>query len=358
MNRTLTALLLFLSVLSYAQQIKPLQFREETFDFGSVREEGGSVMHEFTFTNVSSRPVKILKVQASCGCTTPDWSKEPVLPGKTGFIQAKYDPKGRPGYFNKSLTVTTDFDSDPVVLQIKGQVETPGSVDVNEFRAAKGAWRLKVSSFNMGKVFLKDEFVTKEFPVLNSGDKPVSVQRVVGPSYIKAEVDPRVLSPGQTGTVKISYNGKQKGLYGFQSDNVEFHTDDGVMSVKSFSVYATLEDYFPKLSAEELTQAPVLKIADVSFDLGRIKQERTVTREVSIVNEGKKDLVIKSLQGNCSCVSAAASKETLKSREAATISISFNPQDRKGTQQKAVTVYSNDPRNPVQRITFTAYVED
>src|SRR5688572_13991949 len=112
------------------QQIKPLQFREETFDFGNVPEEGGPVTHEFTFTNVSSRPVKILSVEASCGCTTPDWSKDPVLPGKNGFIQARFDPKGRPGYFTKSLTVTADFDSNPIMLQIKGTVVSGGEEDI------------------------------------------------------------------------------------------------------------------------------------------------------------------------------------------------------------------------------------
>src|SRR3954462_8253240 len=100
---TFTLVLVGLINFGFSQQAKQLQFKEEIFDFGKVVEDKGPVTHEFVFTNNSSRPVKVLTVQASCGCTTPGWSKEAVEPGKTGFIQASYNPKGRPGFFNKSL---------------------------------------------------------------------------------------------------------------------------------------------------------------------------------------------------------------------------------------------------------------
>ena len=115
---------LFFSISVDAQKVKPLRFKEDIHDFGYVDQDAGPVTYSFQFVNVSNRPVKILTVQASCGCTTPNWSKDPVVPGANGFIEARFDPKGRPGYFNKSLTVTTDFDSNPVILQIKAQVST------------------------------------------------------------------------------------------------------------------------------------------------------------------------------------------------------------------------------------------
>jgi hypothetical protein len=151
MRIRLTLILMMCAAMAFAQIAKPLHFREESFDFGAVKENGGSVIHEFLFTNNSGRPIKILTVQASCGCTTPDWTKDQIAPGKTGFIQASYNPKGRPGYFNKSLTISTDFDSNPIVLQIKGQVTTevnePSSA--SEFQSANGSWKLKSRAFNL-----------------------------------------------------------------------------------------------------------------------------------------------------------------------------------------------------------------
>lgn len=348
-----------LTTLGFAQhQSKQLLFREEMFDFGAVAEDKGPVTHEFVFTNNSQRPVKILTVQASCGCTTPGWSKEPVEPGKTGFIQASYNPKGRPGFFNKSLTVTTDLEANPVILQIKGQVSEEGKPSEADYQIVNGGLRFKGSSFNMGKVFIKDEYVVREFPVVNGTEKLITfVGKFVTPRHIKVEVNPTSLPPGEKGMVKISYNGKIKNQYGFQSDNVELHTDDEVNPVKSFSVYATLEDYFPELTPEETAKAPQMRLATNTLDFGRVKPNSTVVREVQIINAGKKELNVRALQGNCTCIKASASKTTVRPGDASTIKIAFDVQDRSGTQQKAVTIYSNDPRNPVQRLTFTAYVE-
>ncbi len=350
-------ILIFVSVQLFSQQAKQLQFKEEVHDFGSVAENGGPVSFQFTFTNTSNRNVKILTVQPSCGCTTPDWSKESVEPGKTGYIQASYNPKGRPGFFNKSLTVTTDLDANPIILQIKGSVTTDAKPNESDFAITNGNLRLKNSSFNMGKVYLRDESVLREFQIMNSGAKPLYFTgKIVAPSHIRVEVEPKTIPPGQLGKIRISYNGKEKNAYGFQSDNIELGTDDETNPVKSFSVYATLEDYFGDMTAEELSKAPQLKAEEYSFDFGKLNSTSTVVHEVKLTNLGKKELNLKSLQGNCTCIKATSAKSTLKPGDNTTMKIAFDPQDRSGSQTKAVTIYSNDPRNPVQRVTFTAYV--
>jgi hypothetical protein len=358
MRLTAFFLLFISSSLAFCQVSKPLQFREEIFDFGSIKEQAGPVTHEFSFINSSSRPIRILGVQASCGCTTPAWSKEPIDPGKSGFIQASFNPAGRPGYFNKQLTVTTDFDPNPITLQIKGQVAVEGDIQKIQFQASNGNLKLKSGSFNMGKVFIKDDYTVRDFPVLNGGSAPITFSgKYLGPAYIKVDVQPKTILPGEQGNIKVSYNGKMKGKYGFQSDNVEVFTDDELNSTKSFSVYATLEDEFPQLTPEELAKAPQLRVQFSSIDFGKLKPNTASVREVQFYNTGKKELDIKSLQGNCTCVTASAENLSIKPGESAAITVSLNPQDRKGNLQKALTIYSNDPQNPVQRITFSGYVE-
>jgi hypothetical protein len=358
MRLNLLVLFLAFNTCVLGQGSKPLQFREDIFDFGSIKEQAGPANHEFTFTNNSSRAIKIINVQASCGCTTPDWSKDPIAPGKTGFIQASFNPIGRPGYFTKSLTVTTDFDANPVILQIKGQVAVEGEGENIQFQAANGNWKLKSGSFNMGKVFTNDDYTVRDFQVLNGGEKPITFSgKYVGPAYLKIDVQPKTLAPGEKGNIKVSYNGKMKGKYGFQSDNVEILTDDESSPAKSFSVYATLEDEFPQLSAEDLAKAPQLRVQYSTLDFGRLRPNTASIREIQFYNTGKKELDIKSLQGNCTCVTASAEKTSIKPGESSLIKISLDPQDRKGALQKSVTIYSNDPQNPVQRITFSGYVE-
>lgn len=105
-------------------------FNEEVHDFGTIP-EGPAADVEFTFKNTGTEPILIENVRPSCGCTTPSWSKEPVLPGKTGSIKASYATQGRPNGFNKSITVSSNAGTK--VLSIKGTVEPApkGSVPAN-----------------------------------------------------------------------------------------------------------------------------------------------------------------------------------------------------------------------------------
>src|SRR5690606_18282113 len=133
--RRLPFLILFLISLSVtAQQAKYIQFREEAHDFGSIRENGGPVMHEFLFTNTTNRPVTIVNVQASCGSTTPDSTKDPVAPGKARFIQARDDRQGRPGFGNRALTGRTDYGANPSLLQSRGIGSPDGVGSDSDFK--------------------------------------------------------------------------------------------------------------------------------------------------------------------------------------------------------------------------------
>lgn len=98
-----------------------MKFNTVEHDFGS-QAQGKPVTFEFQFTNTGNDPIVLEDVKASCGCTTPTWTKEPVLPSKTGVIKAQYN-MAREGAFRKSITVTTK-DGESVVLYISGNAIT------------------------------------------------------------------------------------------------------------------------------------------------------------------------------------------------------------------------------------------
>ena len=119
-NYSLASLLLFFVLTSFSQ--KPnISFEESEYNFGDIEEKGGKVSHKFTFTNNGKNPLRILSVKPSCGCTTPDWTKDEIKPGNQGYIIAEYNPKGRPGVFRKSLSIVTN-DNQRVLIFIKGKV--------------------------------------------------------------------------------------------------------------------------------------------------------------------------------------------------------------------------------------------
>ena len=97
-------------------------FQKSVHDFGKVAESAGSVSCEFTFKNTGTAPFIIQRVQASCGCTTPDYTNEPVLPGKEGKIKVTYSTTGRPGTINKDITVFSNVPDSIYRLNIKGEV--------------------------------------------------------------------------------------------------------------------------------------------------------------------------------------------------------------------------------------------
>ena len=114
---------------SAQEQKQIIEIAEKTYDFGTIKEEDGRVSHVFTFKNVTEGPLTIKNVRASCGCTTPAWSREPIAPGAEAQITVTYNASGRPGAFHKSVTVTLSNGTEDFtqVLFIKGKV-TPKQV--------------------------------------------------------------------------------------------------------------------------------------------------------------------------------------------------------------------------------------
>jgi len=96
---------------------------ETTHDFGKIP-QGKPVTHEFKFTNSGKVPLVLSQVQASCGCTTPDYSKEPIAPGKVGTIKATFNAAAV-GAFNKSITVNANVEGGATYLILKGEVIAP-----------------------------------------------------------------------------------------------------------------------------------------------------------------------------------------------------------------------------------------
>lgn len=85
-----------------------IDFPEKRHDFGMIKEENGSVKHVFEFTNTGDAPLVILDAKATCGCTRPDYPKNPIKPGGKGQIKVTFLPAGRPGEFNKKINIKTN----------------------------------------------------------------------------------------------------------------------------------------------------------------------------------------------------------------------------------------------------------
>lgn len=105
-----------------------LSFEEDTYDFGEVM-EGEKVVHVYKFKNTGKEPLVISNAKGSCGCTVPEWPREPIPVGGNGEIRVQFDSKGKGkvggGPQAKKVTITANTDPANTFLNIKGIVNKP-----------------------------------------------------------------------------------------------------------------------------------------------------------------------------------------------------------------------------------------
>lgn len=107
-------------------------FEKELHDFGTI-EQGGNGTYEFKFVNKGKEPLIISNAQGSCGCTVPQWPKEPIKPGSSATIKVTYDTK-RVGAFTKTVTISSNAKTPSKVLTIKGTVNPAPAEETSPFK--------------------------------------------------------------------------------------------------------------------------------------------------------------------------------------------------------------------------------
>ncbi|GGW23043.1 hypothetical protein GCM10007383_03760 [Arenibacter certesii] len=122
-------LVLFIGLLGFGLTAQEngakIKFKSDTVDYGEIA-KGSDGLRVFEFTNTGNAPLIISKVSSTCGCTIPKKPEAPILPGKTGEIQVKYDTN-RVGPIRKAITVISNADTPTVVLKLKGEIKAePG----------------------------------------------------------------------------------------------------------------------------------------------------------------------------------------------------------------------------------------
>ncbi|ALW86446.1 hypothetical protein AUC43_15950 [Hymenobacter sedentarius] len=211
MKQLLTVCLLALAITARAQAV--MKFETDTHDFGKVA-EGTMATYEFKFKNTGNQPVVIANVQASCGCTTPDWTKTPVLPGKTGIIKAMYSSAGRPGVFNKTVTVTSNAVEPSKVLSIKGSVLTKDEIKptLTPAQLAQSPHLvLDKSTHDFGKMEVGQQPIAR-FTVKNTGKSPLVLGALTSSCYcVGYKATPAPIAPGQSAVVELLYSQRQLG---------------------------------------------------------------------------------------------------------------------------------------------------
>ncbi|MCK9499759.1 MAG: DUF1573 domain-containing protein [Bacteroidales bacterium] len=357
----LTGLYLF----SFSQSQQPMISWEKTVhDFGNFKEEAGNQTYDFIFTNTGSMPLYITNVRASCGCTATDYTKEPVAPGTTGFVRVTYNPKNRPGKFNKSVTVSSNTENATTLLRITGDV-TPREKGIEDFYPRVfDDLRLRTSHLAMAQVYNKSS-KTDTIGIVNMSSETMEISFDNVPPHINISVEPKKLAAkksnekhGGKGLITVTYDASKKNDWGFSMDRVSLVINGQKNAQNRLSISATVEEDFSHLTEDERANSPKIEFNNLNFEFGTIKSGEKTSHNFVFTNSGKSDLIIRKIKASCGCTATNPEKMIIKPGETSHITSTFNSVGKKGQQNKTITVITNDPSNPTTVLRVIGNVEE
>lgn len=352
---TLVVALVLAAGVTMGQGKSKIVFNELVHNFGNFKESDGIQKTTFTFTNKGAVPLILSNVRASCGCTTPKWTREPVAPGKEGTIVVSYNPKNRPGTFNKSITVNSNAENSVVVLRVTGKTEPREKTLAEKYPRQLGSLRVKSNYLSFAKMKLGD-VVTKELELVNDTDKPVEVGFRTVPKHLTAKVEPEKIPAKGKGKLIVTYNSKEANTYGFASHRIYLSLDGSKDYRSSVGVSATIEEDFSSLTPAQLAKAPVANFEPKTHDFGEMKQGDKRTHTFTLKNDGKSELIIRRVRSSCGCTAVAPAKKIIAPGETAPVKVTFDSRGKRGRQSKSITVITNDPKNPTTTLRISSNV--
>ncbi len=337
-------ILLSLMTQIFAQSRKAnMAFENANHDFGKIKEEDGDVRYSFVFKNTGAEPIIINNVKSSCGCTTPNWTNKPVRAGETGNINVVYHTKGRPGNFHKSITVYSNAENSPTVLKISGNVIPRPKKPEEEYRYLIDKIRFKRRNIHFANIY-NDETRTETVEFLNISQEPVELSvttKTAKPKHLSVTISPKVVAPGQKGTMTIKYDAAAQGDWDYVRDDFLLDVNGKYDSRYRISVSATIKERFTK---EDLLNPPAITfITPQLYEFGNITKGDVVEHTFKFKNTGKSDLKIRKVRASCGCTGAVTGKKVLKPGEEGTVKAVFRSASKKGAQRNTITMITNIP---------------
>jgi len=344
----LTSLILFCGWVG--AQNDNISFNETEHDFGVIGEKNGNATFDFVLTNNSSDPVVITNAVASCGCTKPVWTKEPIEKGKQGTIAVSYNPVGRIGVFDKTITVYLNNQSTPVKLKIKGTVVKDNiekKKPEDDYPVAFGKYLLKSKDLNFGRIAQK-ETKTIRLEVFNNSDNPVTQKTMKLPKYLTVAFNPAVIPAKTAGVVDVTLNVTDNNIYGNLPGNFTLLIND---VHQSLPYSATVFDDFSQWPATKKASAGKIGVSS-EINFGNLTSGDSRTLKIS--NSGKSALNVRSIQSSNPLVTVSKSHFAVNPGEIVDVKVNTDAKAIQSKLSAKLSVISDDPNTPVAEISVVA----
>lgn len=354
-------LLLLLSLLSgaaSAQELKAARmvFEATTHDFGRIQESDGDVSCTFRFRNDGSLPLVINSVGVSCGCTTPRFSREPLLPGKSGEMEVTFDPTNRPGRFEKVINILCNDPRRSIRLTITGDVvPKPRTIQDDYPYHLSDGLRIADRSLVIGTL-PHGTGIVRSVGVANGGKTPVSLS-VDGaglPTWLSVRPRKATLAPGERSEIEMTMNapvdlwGRQAFTYGL--------VVNGARQAEPVEGNVIFTEDFGGWTKTALQMAPRADYSSFYYHFSDQPRGKSLSRQFQITNGGRSDLLIRHIGTTGSRIRATSDKSVIKAGDTATLTVTLDTKGASGRVSEGVTVVTNDPERPARDLRVQANI--
>ena len=329
-------------------------FAQPKASFDKTMHEFGTILWKnpvtatFKITNKGDKPLVISNVTTSCGCTVTDWTKSPILPGKTGEVSSTFDAKAL-GRFRKSIGVYCNASDKPVYLSFRGEVTADPKNYTFTHPYQIGAIRLNKEEIEFDDANRGDK-PTIELLIANTSDRVYTPVLMHLPPYLKMEAEPKVLLKGKKGTIKLTLDASQLKDYGLTQTSVYLSrfSGDKVSEDNEIPVSAILLPDFSRMTEKDSLNAPAMHISETDIDLSiPLIKKNKVSHDILIANSGKTPLVISKLQVFNSSVGVSLKKTVLPPDGMTKLKVTIRKRDVGNKKHHLrILMITNDPLNP------------
>ena len=359
MKKIFSTLCMALVAAAMFAQSPVITFAKAEHDFGKIHEEDGRVSTVFEFKNEGMAPLVLSNVRASCGCTTPTWTKEPVEPGQTGSITVTYNPNGRPGRFQKTITITSNASEPTKKVYIKGEVIPKQAKPVNRYTVAVGALNMKNRTLDLGTI-KKGETKSGELEYANLSKEGHQADLAIFPAepFLISQVTLPTIQADEVGKFVFAIDTKATKLYGPVAatayvviDGKQDKSEDFKLTIK-----ANIVEDFSQMTAEDKQQAPIIEVQDEQ-NAGKIAAGKNIKFSFPVKNSGVNPLLVR--RAYCEDERIAVREvRPIKSGKKAEVRLDISAKGLEpGQYTREVVLISNDYANPVKRIKVHFTVE-
>ena len=279
-------LLTFGSAYGQEQIGNGLEVDKTVHNFGDIMLGSGPVSCTFTITNKSDKPAVIYNVVSSCGCTDVEWTREPIMSGKTGKISVTYTNDEGAYPFDKTLTVYLSDIKRPVLLKIRG-VSIAKAIPLEErYPVTFGQFALKETEFKCGNLE-QGGHKSESVVVANLSEKPLEVTFTEISEHLDISVSPNPIPARGTAEMSFSVNACRK-IWGKNYYSATPVVDGKTYGDDKISIWAFTKENFDKLTEEEKSSGARPQFKESTFQAGKVRKGETIKAKFTFQNVGKK----------------------------------------------------------------------